>query len=193
MDDSVVPYNSGHGGAGGTYALFNNSLGEGTYTITIGAGGSRPSNGSSTTLSGNSLTYTGTGGGRGGPTSYSAIQGYSGGCGGGSNGGFNSSGGLGANGAGGVTGFNGGAGNGLQGGSSAGGGGGGYAGVGPIGRAFAAPEPRAPGISSGIITGARGGFVNSGPASANSGDGGQSGYAGGSGFVAIRYLKTAVA
>ena len=69
----------GGGGAGGMRAVTSQTLTEGSYTVSVGAGGAHSSNGTNTTF--NSITVTG--GGAGGPKDTAGSAGGSGGGGGG--------------------------------------------------------------------------------------------------------------
>lgn len=63
---SYTNYRGAGGGAGGLIYIPNFILNEGSYTISIGAGGATNSSGQNTSISGNGRTLTSLGGGRGG-------------------------------------------------------------------------------------------------------------------------------
>jgi hypothetical protein len=199
----------GGGGAGG-YINTNVNVSIGTYQVTVGGGGSRPTSGGGSALSGSNssaLGLTSIGGGGGG--NYSGGSGASGGSGGGGSGyGSVTSGGSGTAG----QGFAGGSATNVAGVNTTGAGGGGAGGIGS--NAIDAGSDRigfAPGGSGAVsniragtnvtyCTGGNGG-ADFGPdsfdAAANTGNGGvgagqsgslgNSGGAGGSGIVIIRY------
>jgi hypothetical protein len=195
----------GGGGAGGFVFVSNLLLNSGTYTVTVGQGGTgsttNGTNGSNSVFTNGLLTYTGIGGGTGGSYAGSFI-GSNGGCGGGGAGNPSSAGGVGSQG------YNGG----VGGGGAGGGGGGGMGapgsnsaqGNGGIGSTITI-------TGSAVIYGGGGGGGNTSTGPGGSGGGGSwsgsassagsnglggggggggngaTGSAGGSGIVIIRY------
>lgn len=194
-DGTYKRFANGSGGAGG-YIAKNLLLAQGsTYSITVGAGGTRPASagvsyqGSNSVISGNSVYLTAYGGGGGGGDTTSSAPSYmNGGSGGG--GGNNTSllnRGNGIYG----QGFPGGKGGAFYGSGGAGGGAGGYAATTTFG----------PGVANSItgssVTYARGGKQIAEAGVANSGNGGNTdGWnysntnAGDSGVVIIRYADS---
>jgi hypothetical protein len=80
-------YYGGGGGAGGYVYTSSRSISPGTYTVTIGSGGTGYANGTNTTITGGALSVTaavggGAGGDGGGTSNNGATQGGSGGGGG---------------------------------------------------------------------------------------------------------------
>lgn len=186
---------SGGGGAGGLRSSVSPTGGGGsaeaklsfsantTYTMTVGAGGARGSNGGDSSIAGTGFTtITSLGGGKGSPRSTAGGNGGSGGGGGD----YSGAGGTGQSG----QGFGGGSGTGDPAGSGGGAGGAGNSGS----------FTRGVGVSNSITgtavtygTGGSGGGTgsNGSASTANVGKGGDSGetlaYAGGSGVIIVRY------
>ena len=205
-------HGGGAGGAGGMRVLTTIAVTAQTYAIDVGAGGGRLSNGSNSTA----LGYTASGGGRGSSWNVAGASGGSGGGGSGQDGGGGQGGGSGNSGSyspsegnsGGAGGHNPGHHAGGGGGGGAGGSGGSYSGgTGGAGGAGATNDYRtgsnvtyAGGGGGGgfyannasMPSGGGGGNGNTGTANTGGGGGGgyhygQSGFAGGSGIVVIKY------
>jgi hypothetical protein len=164
----LTPY-CGGGGAGGSVYLQGVRVPAGSYTFTVGIGGSINTNGSNSSVTINGVTYTGFGGGYG---AQDYQTGGSGGCGGGG-GGYSGQGGS--------------ASQGFRGGTDTGGGGGmgsagqtgGGAGAGLANAITGVPVTYSRGGSGGVGTGSKG--------TDGLGNGGDYGASGGSGKIIIRF------